>query len=87
MRRWSETATPKGETRSRLLGVLTMASKKRSGLLAVRQNCTPRASSATPAVATSSVTRGASNSGRITRRSVSSPMPTADARPTINPIP
>jgi hypothetical protein len=41
-----------------------------------RQNSMPMASRATPAVATSNVTRGASNSGRTMSRSVSSPMTT-----------
>ena len=46
-----------------------------------RQNWIPIANSATPAVATSSVTRGASNSGRITSRSVRSPNRTVPANP------
>jgi hypothetical protein len=44
-------------------------------------NSSEMASSDTPAVATSSVTRGASNSGRITTRSVASAMATAASRP------
>ena len=48
------------------------------------QNCSPMAVSATPAVATRSVTRGALRSGWMTRRSVSRPMATAAAMPKAN---
>ncbi len=76
-RRWSDTCTPKTETRFNRPRAGWMNRSRASP----SQSSSEIASSDTPAVATSSVTRGASNSGLTTSRSVASAIATAAASP------